>query len=59
MDLVPGRATGANIDSVFICGGIHAEDVDLEERTFNQHKLDLLCKEHNALPTFVAPYFCL
>lgn len=57
--LMSGRATGAKIDSVFICGGIHAEEIDLDGDTYNHEKLNLLCEKHNARPTFVAPYFCL
>lgn len=51
------RASGANIDSLFICGGIHAKDVELSGERFDESKLDDLCSSHGAVPTFVSAYF--
>lgn len=51
------RASGADVDSLFICGGIHARDVELTGEHFDETRLDDLCSSHGVKPTFVSAYF--
>lgn len=68
-----GGAAAAGIDSVFVLGGIHREDVGLlpgaqqqqeagDRATAGGHsycrrRLAAACAEHGAAPTYVLPYF--
>lgn len=59
-----GGAQAAGVDSVFVLGGIHAEDVGLRggagagRHSFSESGLAAACAEHDvAPPPFVLPYF--
>lgn len=51
-------AAAAGIDSLFVMGGIHAEELGVSETqlTPNRTELSRLCKEHKAIPNFVIPF---
>ncbi|GMH38100.1 hypothetical protein BSKO_05984 [Bryopsis sp. KO-2023] len=50
-------AIGAGIDSLFICGGIHASDVALNGDAIDAEKLEALFDRQSAEPTFYTSYF--
>lgn len=51
-------ANAAGIDSLFIAGGIHAEELSITESqlTPNQDKLQELINEHKAEPRLCMPF---
>jgi ribonucleotide monophosphatase NagD (HAD superfamily) len=52
-------ASTSGIASVFICGGIHADDLGLQSLGAmpEEDRLKALLKKEDARPTFVAPMF--
>lgn len=56
--LIPAGAQAAGCDSLFVAGGIHAEETG-EQQSHNDldlEKLEHLFKEFGVQPTFVIPY---
>ena len=49
-------AAAMGIDSVFVCGGIHAPDVCINGQT-SHHALEKLCSAYNVTPTYYIDAF--
>lgn len=57
LNLNPG-ASSTGVDSIFIAGGIHADELGVSQSslTMNDEALETLVKSHNVMPTYVMPY---